>query len=58
MKDEALKVYLEQVAGEVEREINRELDTERNCRLQNTKEHLRRAWHTMADIPCTENDLI
>ncbi len=38
MKDHAIGVYLNQLAGEIEKEINQEQDCSRNCRLQDVKD--------------------
>lgn len=58
MKDHAIGIYLNQLAGEVEKEINREADTERNCRLQDVKELLGRAWAVALQVHREPNDLI
>jgi hypothetical protein len=43
MKDQQICIQINQLAKAVEDEMNSERDTERNCRLQNVMEHLRRA---------------
>ena len=58
MKDSQICIQLEQLAKHVETAINSESDVDRNCRLQNVKEHLRRAWHEAHGTPCDFNDLI
>jgi hypothetical protein len=58
MKDKQLCVAIEQLAAELEREINVTEDVERNCRLQDAKELLRRAFCIIEQLPFEENDLI
>ena len=58
MKDNQIKIQIEQLAIAIKTEINIENDTDRNCRLQDAAEHLRRAWHCVDDSKCENNDLI
>ncbi len=58
MKDQQLGIYLNQIAGEVEAEINRETDCARNCRLQDVKELMARAWAIAMQVPREDNDLL
>ncbi len=58
MKDLQFEIQIQQLAKLVENEINSEQDTERNCRLQNVKEHLRRACMTVASLPFENEDLL
>lgn len=57
MKDEQIKTQIEQLAKEVEKETFG-LDVDRNCRMLNLLEHLRRAWHEADGSRCEFNDLI
>jgi len=57
VKDKQLQIQFEQLASELNKEINSEADIDRNCRLQDAKELLRQAWHVVADIPTEPNDL-
>ena len=58
MKDAAIKINIEQIANEIEKEVNRETadNFARVCRLQDAKEYLRRAWHSIDDSEFTAND--
>lgn len=58
MKDTQLGIYIEQLAAKVEDEINSESDIDRNCRLQNVKEHLRRAYMESMQMSYDPFDLI
>lgn len=49
MKDATFQIHLNQLAGVLEQEINTCTDVDRNCRLQDAKEMLRRAFHLLDD---------
>lgn len=55
MKNGALKVWIEQVAGQIEAELATETNTNRVCDLMDAKEYLRRAWHTLDSSPVRPN---
>lgn len=52
------QVYIEHALAAIGTEINRENDLEAQCRLQDTQELLRRAWHVLDNSPYEPNDLI
>lgn len=58
MKDAAIKIQIEQLAVEMEKEINSETaeNYERVCRLHDGKEYLRRAWHSVDGSEFAAND--
>lgn len=58
MKDPQILIQINQLASEIEKELNQETDIHRNCRLQNAKELLRRAFHEVNGTPYEPNDLI
>lgn len=57
MKDNQLLIQIEALAVLIESELG-EPDTNRNCRLQDAKEHLRRAWLAVDGSTCQFNDLL
>ena len=58
MKDANIKVLIEQLATEIEKEANQETSDNyaRECRLLDAKEYLRRAWHSVDDSEFVAND--
>lgn len=55
MKDQAIKIHIEQIAGAIAEEIRREMDGDRQCRLQDAQEYLRRAFWAI-DGTATEDN--
>ncbi len=58
MKDLELADLIVKASGALDQAINAETDIDRNCRLQNVQEHLRRATLTLLCVPFEGNDLI
>ena len=58
MKDRDLSNLINLVTMALVDEINREQDINRNCRLQNAQELLRRAFMEVESLTCELNDLI
>lgn len=56
MKTQAIMVYLNQLAGEVEKRLQTEQDEEEVCGLLDAKEYMRRAWHRLGGTPFIPND--
>jgi len=55
MKDQKIKVLIEQLAVVLRDESQLETDTDRSCALLDANEYLRRAWHAIDGSPCSDN---
>lgn len=56
--DKALTARIDGLLVALNEAIQQEEDIERNCRLQDALEHVRRAYFTIEGTPCQFNDLI
>lgn len=56
MKDKNILIQIEQLVGILRDEIDTEMDVNRNCRLQDAREYLHRAWAVIAEMTRSDND--
>jgi len=56
MKDPNIKILIEQLGVVITGEIRTEDDGDRQCRLQDTREYLRRAWHAIDGSATFDNE--